>query len=162
MRETTGNLWDYLKVGAVLCITTNGLVRNGRNVMGRGCAKEARDQFKDIDYRIGARIKAFGNHSFRLPMPKEPEHQGTSLWTLVTIPTKHHWRDPSDPMLIAQSIDELVEMADGYAWSEVVLPRPGCGNGQLEWENVKELIEPMLDDRFIVVNKRTKYRTKKM
>ncbi len=36
---------------------------------------------------------------------------------------------------------------------KVYLVRPGCGNGQLKWEDVKPLIAPILDDRFIVVER---------
>ena len=36
---------------------------------------------------------------------------------------------------------------------KVYMARPGCGNGQLKWEDVKPLIAPILDDRFIVVER---------
>ena len=33
----------------------------------------------------------------------------------------------------------------------IAIPRPGCSNGGLNWEiDVKPIIEPLLDDRFII------------
>lgn len=34
----------------------------------------------------------------------------------------------------------------------VLLPRPGCGNGKLQWDFVKREIEDLLDDRVTIVN----------
>ena len=40
---------------------------------------------------------------------------------------------------------------DAYGWETVVLPRLGCGLGQLRWDDVKPILERYLDDRFIVL-----------
>ncbi len=32
------------------------------------------------------------------------------------------------------------------------LPRVGCGNGSLDWEDVQPILERHLDDRFILVS----------
>ena len=74
---------------------------------------------------------------------------------LVIFPVKNHWRDKADPGLILRSATQLAWLAEeiGYKdrWKRVVMPRPGCENGGLAWENVRPLIENRLDDRFVVV-----------
>lgn len=60
MREATGNLWDA-NVDAYV-ITTNGtLKKDGTLVMGKGCAREARDMFPGIDKLVGKEVAARGN-----------------------------------------------------------------------------------------------------
>jgi len=155
MIEVTGNLWDY--PADFFVITTNGtLKQNGRVVMGRGCAKEARDRFPGTDFELGIRVKACGNHVFVLPNG------------IVTFPVKHNWWEMADSELIVRSAHELVEFADDFGHVLVnapddlipyidtstptfVMPRPGCGNGGLNWSEVKPLIETIFDDRFHVI-----------
>ncbi len=154
VRETTGNLWDYLKVGAVIAVTTNGVVnRDGANIMGKGCAREARDRCPGVAYRIGYLIKQYGVRCFNLPMDTIIGQAPGGRWTLVSVPTKHHWREDSDPELILQSAEQLVEMADKFGFTEIICPRFGAGLGRIPWESTKELLSQILDDRFLVVHR---------
>lgn len=126
-------------------ITTNGMVKtNGACVMGRGCAKEARDMFPYLDMHLGHLILENGNHVHYLG-------KWADRWNIASFPVKVHWQDRADLGLIKQSLRELKELVDGDGCESVILPRPGCGNGQLSWEDVKPLLTS-LDDRFIVVS----------
>jgi hypothetical protein len=152
MRERQGDLWDQVAPGAVICITTNGHVTStGRCVMGRGCAKEARDRLSGVDRIIGGLIRRYGNRCFRLPIGEAAD--GSDRWQLVTFPVKHHYADKADSMLIVQSAEQLVEMADKFGWQHVFLSRPGCGNGRLEWPDVRDILRDILDDRFVVIDR---------
>jgi O-acetyl-ADP-ribose deacetylase (regulator of RNase III) len=71
---------------------------------------------------------------------------------LVVFPVKHEWMELADLALIQQSAYELIALADRLEWRRVVLPRPGCGNGGLTWDQVQPLLWD-LDDRFVVVTK---------
>ena len=54
MKEITGNLFD--QTADAICITTNGFVKdNGRCVAGRGCAKMAKDRWRNFDLELGKR-----------------------------------------------------------------------------------------------------------
>lgn len=142
MKEAFMDLWEM--PAEVIIITTNGFVKkNGRLVMGRGCAQEARDTFTDIDLIFGKKVAERGNNCYRVVLDN---------FTLVNMPVKHNWWEPADLALIIESCHALVRGADKFGWTDVRLPRPGCGNGQLNWENdVKPVIETILDDRFTVV-----------
>jgi len=68
--------------------------------------------------------------------------------------------DESEPYwqtVIAPTIRSATRIAAGVRdlrFSRVVMTRPGCGNGGLSWEGVRKALEPILDDRFIVVTPR--------
>lgn len=140
MKEIAGNIWDFYP-GHAIVITTNGNVKkkNGECVMGRGCAKEAKDRFPWIAKELGFRIKRYGNHVHLLG-------QG-----IISFPTKHNWWEDSDISLIERSTQELVAIVNEIGWDSVVLPRPGCSNGRLEWDEVKPVLEKYLDDRFEII-----------
>lgn len=140
MIEVYGDLWSY--PADVRVITTNGMVRkDGGCVMGRGCALEAKNRYKGIDLVLGRMIKVEGNHVHFL--------MAMADFTLYSYPVKHKWFEAADPDLIVRSAEELAELVHGD--SQVVLPRPGCGNGSLKWDQVKPLLEKILDDRFHVI-----------
>ena len=56
----------------------------------------------------------------------------------------------ADPALIVASAHALVAMADTHPyWGTILVPRFGCGAGELSWDAIKPLVETVLDDRFI-------------
>lgn len=155
MIEVTGNLWAY--PADVRVITTNGFVKkDGSAVMGRGCALEAVrgvpgkvGSWPGLPSILGAQIENDGNHVFFLGACVTP-----ATGVLVSFPVKHHWRQEADPELIKRSATELIKVVDDVSLEDgevVVMPRPGCGNGGLRWEDVRPILEPILDNRFHVI-----------
>lgn len=144
MIEVEGDLWEY--PAEVRAITTNGTVRNKRAVMGIGCALEAKKKFPGIDEILGGLLTKHGNRAFRIVT-------GVPSVTLLTFPTKHEVSSKkADPQLIADSCLQAFEMAGKFGWQNVVIPRPGCGAGGLDYETeVKEIISTLLDDRFKII-----------
>jgi len=61
------------------------------------------------------------------------------------------WAARANIKLIAQSCEELVVLADRVGWKTIVIPRPGCGAGELDWEEVSPVLEAAFDDRFSVI-----------
>jgi O-acetyl-ADP-ribose deacetylase (regulator of RNase III) len=138
MKEMSINLWDV--EADVICITTNGTVRNGRNVMGGGCAREAAELAPGLPGAYATLIERHGNHVF-------------VMGPLVLFPVKHRVSENADVELIARSVHELKTLADLYGWTRVALPRPGCGLGGLSWEaDVRPWLSEALDDRFIIID----------
>jgi hypothetical protein len=144
MFEVTGDLWEYEPADAI-CITTNGFVKaDGCAVMGAGCAREATERMPNVTATLGRMLDASGNKVHYL-----------GSWNnraVLSFPVKHHWREHADPELIKTSALKLVEMADISSFMRnVIIPRPGCGNGRLKWEDVKPVLEPILDNRFRII-----------
>lgn len=155
MIEVTGDLWTFepLATATTLhrpifrCITTNGMVkRDGTCVMGRGCAREAAKKWPLLPLMVGTHIRDEGN-VLGLFLPKGgPE--------ILSFPVKHKWMEPADPALISASAKDLDILARQMPEKIFLLPRPGCGNGQLNWEDVKPLLE-FLPDNVLVITKPT-------
>jgi hypothetical protein len=145
MKEVTGNLWTF--PADVRVITTNGTVKkNGECVMGRGCAAEAKTKFPELPALLGDWLRSKGN----IPVNFKFSTCDFNLWTF---PVKHNWYERADIALIAQSAKYFADYFSHPELSEerIVLPRPGCGNGGLRWEDVRPVLEPILDDRFHVI-----------
>jgi len=140
MKEVFGDLWEF---DGIIAITTNGFVkRNETCVMGRGCAREAAARFPTLPFELGRKIRSEGNHVFYFPE-----------YGLITFPVKHNWWEAADLGLIERSARELLKIIEVKKIKEAIyLPRPGCGNGRLKWEDVKKLLSPILkSDQFHIV-----------
>ena len=157
MLETQRDLWALAAAAGVdaVCVTTNGFCKkDGEAVMGGGIAKQARDRWPDLPRRLGGLLAEHGNRPFRFRVVGfKPD--------LVTFPTKPEtgpngepgFKVDSDLDLILESAGHLVEMANKFSWRRVLLPRPGVGLGNLDWEVVRAALEPILDDRFTIVSR---------
>lgn len=155
-KEVRGNLWDYCLVGNVIVVPTNGvLTSDGRATMGAGVAKQAKLKFRDIDRRLGERLKLFGLQVEPFPMGmsvSDGKGRPAPEWWLVAFPTKYDWHDPSSLDLIARSAVQLETLATKMGWESVYLPEPGTGLGGQPWEKVKQVLGGILDERFTVVH----------
>ncbi len=140
MLERVGNIWDYSNQG-VIVITTNGsLTRDGRAIFGRGVARQAVARFHGLAEKLGILLAERGNHVYDL---------GNGI---VTFPVEETpWSLP-DLRIIRRSAQELRALVDHRKWGIILVPRPGCGGGGLAWKDVQPLLEPWLDDRFIVIS----------
>lgn len=156
MKEVFGDLWEYH--ADVKCITTNGSVTpSGFNIMGGGCAREAAVRWPILPGVYGKTIKQFGLRTEilaypNLPWERDPDEPN---YMLIAFPVKYQVWEPANLVLIKRSAEELVDLMR-VIYSEptetILLPRPGCGLGRLNWErDVKPVLEPILDDRFHII-----------
>ena len=56
---------------------------------------------------------------------------------LINFPTKKHWRQPSKLEWIAQGLKDLRRVVEEKAIHSIALPPLGCGNGGLDWSDVR-------------------------
>lgn len=142
MIEINGNFWEY--PAQYYCVTTNGIVKNnGELVMGAGIALEAKNRFPQLPQRLGKLVSIFGNKAFFLQDLR-----------IISFPTKHHFKDNSDIKLIENSAKEIAAFVKIHQVESIVMTRPGCGHGKLNWKDVKNVIEPIFStDQFIVISR---------
>jgi O-acetyl-ADP-ribose deacetylase (regulator of RNase III) len=59
---------------------------------------------------------------------------------IVNFPTKRHWRGNSRLEDIEAGLQDLVRIVDEYDISSIAVPPLGCGNGGLDWNEVRPLM----------------------
>lgn len=140
MKERIGDIW---KTDCdIICVTTNGVVKsNGELVMGKGVALQAKKRYLELPYQLGNLVSLYGNKPYYITYIDDD-------YDIISLPTKHHWIDNSNIELIKKSLLRIKEIIPENC--NVALSRPGCANGNLFWKDVKQEIEPILDDRFTV------------
>ena len=169
MLELRGNLFDQ-RCDAI-CITTNGYVSaRGLAVMGRGCAASAAKRYRGLEEKLGSRIQQFGSRTrfiwttrdYRIiSFPVKPvsvickpdksnvvSHMKNSFKEGAIVPGCFA---VAEIRIICESARQLVRLVDKRGLNRVVIPRPGCGAGELNWSQVKSALESILDDRFHVI-----------
>lgn len=140
MLEIIENIWNFHNQNEWIAITTNGNIKkNGEVIMGRGIALETKNKYLDFPKRLADSIKLYGNTSIIFAKEK-----------IISFPTKHNWYEKSDLKLIEISAQKLLDYANHNIFKKIYVPRPGCGNGQLNWIDVKPILEKYFDDRFII------------
>lgn len=149
MKEVRGNIWDFYNKGHWIVITTNGTVKaTGEAIMGKGVALQAKRRFPRLPKELGARLKGCA-------MPYGKFSRGNDMkifyqYNIITFPVKHQWFQEADLALIEESCRQLQVGCHGNIDTKYMV-RPGCGNGGLDWKDVKPILEKYLDDRFVVV-----------
>jgi hypothetical protein len=142
VKQATGNLWTF--PADARCITTNGATRHdGQAVMGRGVAAQAKERWPRLPAILGESIQRRGNHVTDLLVGPHD--------LIIAFPVKMHWRERANLALIGRSCGELMALLNQTGFESVLLPRPGCGNGRLDWAEVGPAIAPLLDDRVTIV-----------
>lgn len=69
--------------------------------------------------------------------------RGEPSWVL-NFPTKVHWRYPSKLEWIEAGLEKFVSAYEAQGISEISFPKLGCGNGNLDWDDVRPVMEHFL------------------
>lgn len=134
--DTSGNLLESDVEGLVNTVNTVG-------VMGKGIALQFKNAFpanfkayskacKRRDVTLG---KMFVFDNGRLTNPR---------W-IVNFPTKGHWRSRSRIGDVETGLVDLRRVIIELGIASIAVPPLGCGNGGLDWAEVRPLIEEKLD-----------------
>lgn len=133
----TGNLLDAPVQALVNTVNTVG-------VMGKGVAL----QFK-IAFPENAKVYTDAAKKGEIKLGEVlvvPVNSMSSVKYIINFPTKAHWRYPSRIQWIKSGLENLREQLLKYKIKSIALPPLGCGNGGLDWSEVKPVIESILAD----------------
>ncbi len=138
---TTGNLLEAHVDALVNTVNEVG-------VMGKGMALQFREAFpvSSREYITAAR-----HQQVRVGRVLVTRHQSLNgpRW-IIHFPTKRHWRHPSRLEWVEEGLQDLVRVVQQEGIRSIALPPLGCGNGGLNWSEVRDLIEAAFRDVFDV------------
>lgn len=142
IKYTTG---DMFQSGAECLVNTV----NCEGYMGKGIAYQFKLKFPENNK---AYIKACKDKTLHVGTIHTFVENGI---TIVNFPTKDKWRENSKISYIETALDVLVERLPKLNVKSVAIPPLGCGNGGLDWQTVKELIQkklkPIADDFTVLI-----------
>lgn len=108
-------------------------------VMGKGIALQFKQAFPE-NFRLYAKACRAGEvqpgQMFIVPTGNlfNPQY-------IINFPTKRHWRNKSKIEDIQTGLQDLILQVKQLGISSIAIPPLGCGNGGLDWQQVKPLIE---------------------
>lgn len=114
-------------------------------VMGKGVALEFKRRWPDNykAYKKTCDLKLLRPGSM-LVFDRGALFEGEAPRYIINFPTKDHWRSKSKLDYISMGLDSLVEDVLELGIASIAMPPLGCGNGGLDWQDVKPLIETKL------------------
>lgn len=115
--------------------------------MGAGIALDFSKRFPTLPRLLGQHVVEHGNTSALFLV------DFNSPKAIASLPTKNHWKDPSDLDLISKSCLELVRLIETNCFNSVLLTWPGCGHGGMTPSIVRPIISPIFDERFTIASK---------
>ncbi|WP_410491867.1 macro domain-containing protein (plasmid) [Bacillus thuringiensis] len=137
IKITKGNLLEADAQALVNTVNTVG-------VMGKGIALQFKQAFPDNfnAYRKACKINQV--HPGKMFIYKT--HLLGSPEYIINFPTKRHWKNKSRIEDIKSGLISLRNEIINYNIKSIALPPLGCGNGGLDWSEVKPLIIKALED----------------
>jgi O-acetyl-ADP-ribose deacetylase (regulator of RNase III) len=129
-----------LKSGDLLKETTDAIVNtvNCVGVMGKGIALQFKQRwpsnFKEYEAASKRKeIKPGRMFIYDLGEWEKPRY-------IINFPTKVHWRGDSKLEYVEDGLRDLVKQVKHLGIKSISLPPLGCGNGGLDWDDVRESI----------------------
>lgn len=111
---------------------------NTVGVMGKGIALKFKKLYPEMFKRYQ---EICDNESFDIG--KLYLWKGQDKWILL-FPTKKHWRNPSKIEYIETGLKKFTTNWNRLGIESIAFPRLGCGNGNLNWMDVKPIMEKYL------------------
>ena len=111
---------------------------NTVGVMGKGLALSFKQRYPQMFEKYKQACEKHLLTTGKLMLVYEADH-----WLLL-FPTKENWRNPSKMEYIEKGLRKFVDTYEEKGITSIAFPRLGCGNGELNWDEVKPLMEKYL------------------
>lgn len=135
IRYIKGNLLEAPAEALVNTVNEVGVMGKGIALMFReafpGSAQEYEEACERGDVKVG---RVLATHNDGLMGPK---------W-IIHFPTKKHWRNPSQLQWIHDGLRDLARVVREHRIASIAVPPLGCGNGGLDWADVRREIQAAL------------------
>jgi O-acetyl-ADP-ribose deacetylase (regulator of RNase III)/uncharacterized protein YwgA len=127
----TGNLLEANTEALVNTVNTVG-------VMGKGIALQFKNRFPNNFkiYQAACKKETFKTGQVLTVQEGDLLHQKY----ILNFPTKAHWKSPSKIEYIESGLKALKQELSKYNIKSLAIPPLGCGNGGLDWIQVKALM----------------------
>lgn len=130
---TEGNL---LKADAQALVNTV----NTEGVMGKGIALQFKNAYPDM-FKAYAEACKQGEVKLGKVQVYDLGGIGDGPRWIVNFPTKGHWKSRSRLSDVEAGLQDLVQTIRRLGIESIAVPPLGCGNGGLDWSDVRPLIE---------------------
>ena len=137
MNFRQGNLLDARVEAVVNTVNTVG-------VMGKGIALMFKEKYPENFQAYEAACKAGEVKVGEMFVTAGVELDGPR-W-IINFPTKKHWRQPTKVEWVRSGLEALREVIREKRIRSIAIPPLGCGNGGLDWGDVRPMIEEALGD----------------
>lgn len=108
-------------------------------VMGKGIALQFKQAYPD-NYKQYKRKCDAGNMRLGEVLVVPTGRMDNPAY-IINFPTKYHWKEKSRIENIKSGLDALIKEVRQRGIQSIAVPPLGCGNGGLDWAEVKPLIE---------------------
>ncbi|WP_411843809.1 macro domain-containing protein [Salinicoccus sp. HZC-1] len=139
----TGNLLEDPSEALINTVNTVG-------VMGKGIALQFKQAYPDMfrEYQRACRndeVVTGRMHVVSTNALVGPKY-------IINFPTKRHWKEKSKMSYITEGLKDLKQVVEDLGIQSIAVPPLGCGNGGLEWKDVRSMIEETFGESSIRVH----------
>lgn len=137
IKYITGNILESKAQSLINTVNTDG-------VMGKGIALQFKKAYPNNFKAYAEACKKEEIGIGKLFVSKDSNiSSGEKI--IINFPTKQSWRKPSEYSFIELGLNDLVKVIETNQIKSIAIPPLGAGNGGLEWEKVKRIIEQKLN-----------------
>jgi len=138
IRYTTGNILESNAQALINTVNTVG-------VMGKGIALQFKKAYPN-NYSAYQNACKRGDIAIGKLFVTKDRNINSGEKIIINFPTKKDWRKSSEYSFVEEGLNHLIHIIERQNIKSIAIPPLGAGNGGLEWEKVKKMIEQKLNN----------------